>query len=111
MANSLALEQAKITEDTPDPKGGVIRRYPETTKPNGVFEENALFLVMNRIPPSSLAQGLAAITAAAQEYASKGVTTAQRGDRHCDIFLGRERAYRISPAKSTIDRGLRFRSC
>jgi len=41
VANSLALERAKITADTPDPKGGVIRRYPGTRKPNGVFEEMA----------------------------------------------------------------------
>ncbi len=79
VANSLALEQVNITEDTLDPQGGVIRRYPGTKKPNGVFEENALFLVMNKIPPLSPVQSLAAITAAAQEYASKGVTTAQNG--------------------------------
>jgi len=30
------------------------------------------------------------------------------GDRHRDIFLGRERAYRISPAQSAHQRGLRF---
>lgn len=79
VANSLALERAKIGEDTLDPQGGVIRRYPGTMKPDGVFEENALFLLMNKIPPLSSAQGLAAISAAAQEYAGKGVTTAQNG--------------------------------
>jgi predicted amidohydrolase YtcJ len=30
------------------------------------------------------------------------------GDRHRDIFMGRERAHRISPANSAISRGLRF---
>src|SRR5262249_28056330 len=30
------------------------------------------------------------------------------GDRHRDIFMGRERAYRISPAQSALKRGLRF---
>lgn len=79
VANSLALAQTNITEATPDPKGGVIRRYPGTTKPNGVLEENALFQVMGKLPALSPEQNLAAITAAAEEYASKGVTTAQNG--------------------------------
>ncbi|MDF1702268.1 MAG: amidohydrolase [Planctomycetota bacterium] len=30
------------------------------------------------------------------------------GDRHRDIFLGPERAARISPAKSALDRGMKF---
>lgn len=30
------------------------------------------------------------------------------GDRHREIFLGPERAERISPAKSAIDRGMKF---
>jgi predicted amidohydrolase YtcJ len=30
------------------------------------------------------------------------------GDRHRDIFMGPERAARMSPAKSAADRGLRF---
>lgn len=30
------------------------------------------------------------------------------GDRHREIFLGLERAARISPARSALDRGLRF---
>jgi predicted amidohydrolase YtcJ len=79
VANSLALAQTNITEATPDPKGGAIRRYPGTTKPNGVFEENALFQMIGKLPPLSPEQNLAAITAAAEEYASKGVTTAQNG--------------------------------
>ena len=79
VANSLALAQTNITEATPDPKGGAIRRYQGTTKPNGVFEEKALFQMIGKLPPLSPEQNLAAITAAAEEYASKGVTTAQNG--------------------------------
>lgn len=44
VANSLALEQAGITADTPDPAGGVIRRGPDGA-PNGVLEENAANMV------------------------------------------------------------------
>ena len=30
------------------------------------------------------------------------------GDRHCKIFLGEERAFRMNPAKSALDKGIRF---
>jgi predicted amidohydrolase YtcJ len=30
------------------------------------------------------------------------------GDRHCNIFLGEERAFRMNPAKSALDRGIRY---
>lgn len=79
VANSMALDTANITEDTPDPAGGVIRRYPGTKRPNGIFEEMAMFQVLNQIPPLSAAHSLDAISAAAREYARKGVTTAQNG--------------------------------
>jgi hypothetical protein len=89
-ANSLALQMINITEETPDPKGGVIRRYPGTQKPNGVLEENALFQMLRGIPPWSREQGFAAIATAAKEYLSKGVTTAQSGltlDPWMDTFI------------------------
>lgn len=28
------------------------------------------------------------------------------GDRHCNIFLGKERAFRLNPAKSALDKGI-----
>jgi hypothetical protein len=79
VANSLALQLAQITEETPNPPGGVIRRYSGTAKPNGVLEERALFQVLGKVPPLSPTQSQEAIVAAAQEYAHKGVTTAQVG--------------------------------
>jgi predicted amidohydrolase YtcJ len=90
VANSLALKLANITDDTPDPKGGVIRRYPGSQRPNGVLEENALFQMLRAVPPWSREQGLAAIATAAQEYTSRGVTTAQSGftlDPWLDTFI------------------------
>ena len=79
VANSLALERAQITAETPNPPGGIIRRQAGTQEPNGVLEESAMFQVYGRIPPLTIPQSLDAISVAAKEYAAKGVTTAQTG--------------------------------
>lgn len=39
VGNSKALALSGITADTPDPRGGVIRRKPGGKEPNGVLEE------------------------------------------------------------------------
>lgn len=41
--NSKALELLGYDETSQDPPGGVIRRWPGTTEPNGVLEEAAFF--------------------------------------------------------------------
>jgi len=48
-ANSLAMEQAGITAETPDPEGGRIMRDAEGN-PNGVFIDNAIALVGEFVP-------------------------------------------------------------
>lgn len=39
--NSLALERAGITKDTPDPQGGIIVKDPATGEPNGILTDSA----------------------------------------------------------------------
>lgn len=39
VANSRALEIAGVTKSTAQPRGGRIRLDPQTSEPNGVFEE------------------------------------------------------------------------
>ena len=39
--NSLALERAGITNDTPDPQGGIIVKNPDTGEPNGILTDSA----------------------------------------------------------------------
>lgn len=39
--NSKGLEMIGFDSDTPDPTGGLIRRYPDSSEPNGVLEELA----------------------------------------------------------------------
>ncbi len=74
VANSVALEMAGITKETPEPPGGVIRKDPETGEPNGVFEES-MSLVTRLIPPLGDDDRLDAIRWAVNDYVEEGVTT------------------------------------
>ncbi len=72
--NSMTLERAKITKDTPDPEGGVIERDPETGEPNGTLRETAVKLVESVIPDYSIEERKNALLAY-QEMANRaGIT-------------------------------------
>jgi predicted amidohydrolase YtcJ len=75
VANSLALERAKIDRTTKQPAGGRIQIDPKTNEPNGVFEES-LGLVTRNIPGNSAEDQLRATRAAVEQYVRQGVTTA-----------------------------------
>jgi predicted amidohydrolase YtcJ len=77
--NSRALEIAGIDADTPDPSGGVIRRWPESREPNGILEELALAAVMAKMPQASLETLLDLLDEVQDQYARWGITTAQDG--------------------------------
>lgn len=73
--NSLALDLAGITQDTPDPDGGEIRR-DEHGVPTGVLAEPpAGLMVLRLIPPKTpeeVAQGLKIVS---DQYVKAGVTS------------------------------------
>lgn len=78
--NSKGLELKNITENTPDPSGGIIRRMPGSKEPNGVLEElaaiPAFFPLMTPPEPEMIAYYMDK----GQEMAvSYGYTTAQEG--------------------------------
>ena len=75
VANSLALELAGVTRDTPDPPGGVVRKDPDTGEPDGVFEESG-GMVSRLIPPPTPEQTMEAYRWAVADYVEDGVTTA-----------------------------------
>ena len=75
VANSLALELAGITRDTPNPPGGGVRKDPETGEPDGVFEESG-GMVSRLIPPPTSEQTMEAYRVAVEDYVEDGVTTA-----------------------------------
>ena len=80
VGNSLALEIAKITSDSPQPFGGKIHKDETTGEPTGVLEEPPAMGHVNKLLPQFSEEDLVdAVATAAQAYASVGVTTAQQG--------------------------------
>ena len=80
VGNSLALEIAEITSDSPQPFGGKIHKDETTGEPTGVLEEPpAMGHVSKLLPQFSEEDLVDAVATAAQAYASVGVTTAQQG--------------------------------
>lgn len=78
--NSRALELVGYTADTKDPPGGVIRRKPGSTEPDGVLEENALNSALPKLLGSIGPEGFKAFFKAGTElWARYGYTTAQEG--------------------------------
>ncbi|MCR9279585.1 MAG: amidohydrolase [Pseudomonadaceae bacterium] len=81
--NSEALAKVGIDTETENPAGGVIRRRPDSSEPNGVLEESALyqfwpiFAAANDDPMQALEKAL-------DLYASYGITTAQDGASNPD---------------------------
>jgi len=77
--NSKALALKGVDENTPDPSGGVIRRWPETNEPNGVMEETAGYLFRDRKAMSNPENMVQIIKQSADLHASYGLTTVQDG--------------------------------
>ncbi len=75
VANSMALELAKITRDTPDPEGGRIGHF-ENGEPNGLlFENAAMNLIENAVPPLTEEQLIEAIESMGKVMNGFGLTS------------------------------------
>ncbi len=75
--NSVALEKAGITADTPDPQNGRIDRDPATGEPVGSLQESAMYLVGNLVPPPPEKQRNDAMRYALDYLHSLGITGMQ----------------------------------
>jgi predicted amidohydrolase YtcJ len=75
VANSLALELAGITHDTPNPPGGVIVR-DLNGEPTGLLQETAMGLVTRVIPDLTDEELAGAIKACLRHQLSLGITSA-----------------------------------
>lgn len=80
VVNSKGLELIGYDADTPDPTGGLIRRYAESTEPNGVLEELAAIPHMMAVLTPRTADDRDFFMKRGIELAmSFGYTTAQEG--------------------------------
>lgn len=77
--NSLALQQAGICAETPNPSGGVIGREKDGKTPNGYLEETAFLSAQKHIPAATLADSLQQLELAQKVYLENGITTVQDG--------------------------------
>ena len=76
VANSVALQMAGITSETPDPPGGTIHRLPDGS-PSGLLLERAQNLVRAHIPALTDDELYTGITSAAQGLVSECMTGAK----------------------------------
>jgi len=82
VANSVALQIAGVSADTPDPSGGQYRR-DETGTPDGVLLERTLEIVSEAAPAPSLEEMVSAIRLASDEMRRVGIYAA------ADMMTGR----------------------
>lgn len=71
--NSKAIELAGITPETADPPGGRILR-DESGEPTGIFQENAIGLIHQIVPPPSIQEQVEACRKAMANAARLGLT-------------------------------------
>lgn len=72
--NSMALQLAGITDDTPNPAGGIIER-DSSGEANGLLRETAAGLVQRLVPPPSEQRKRDAIILASNQMLSFGITS------------------------------------
>jgi hypothetical protein len=88
LANSRALELARVTRATPDPPGGRVVRDPVTGEPTGLLKDAAMAWVDRVVPGPTFEQKVAAARAATGHAASLGVTSVQEVDawEHLGVY-------------------------
>jgi predicted amidohydrolase YtcJ len=74
LLNTKGIQTAKITRDTPDPAGGKITRDAKGDA-TGLLEDAAQDMAMNLLPPLTVAENLAASTAALAAMRQQGITS------------------------------------
>ncbi|MFG2948365.1 amidohydrolase [Streptomyces adustus] len=84
--NTVAMERAGLTRDTPDPADGVVNRDAHG-EPVGALQEGAIDLVARHIPPTTSTERLAGLLRAQRWLHSLGITGWQ------DAMLGETHGY------------------
>ncbi len=73
--NSLALERLNITDDTPNPNGGVIMRDANTGEATGLLYDNAAYNMQHQLPPYTREQYATALAWSIGEMTRYGITS------------------------------------
>lgn len=73
--NSRALEMLGITDDTPDPSGGVIVRDSQSGEATGILLDNAAYDYRRELPKYTLQQRTDALAWSIEQLAAVGITT------------------------------------
>lgn len=79
VANSAAMKLARISRETEEIPGGVIRRDAGTGEPNGIIEEQAAYVFLPFFPRQSREEQVRIFADVQRMWASHGITTAQDG--------------------------------
>jgi len=74
LANSRAMDLAKITADTPDPEAGKIT-HNAAGQPTGILEDSAQGLFDHLLPETTDAERLSAAQASLEAVRAQGITT------------------------------------
>ena len=109
VANSVALEMANITAETPDPPGGTIDRDDDGT-PTGVLKESAMGLVTRLIPRLGPEQQREGIRALADAFNAECMTGGKdpgivqaTWDAYADVLADGDLTVRIFVLWSALD--------
>jgi hypothetical protein len=96
VANTAAMRAAGVGHNTPDPEGGVVeRRGGQLT---GLFQERAMRLVRDVIPPPEMEALVAGIERACDHLASLGFASATDMNVGMTAGMAEVEAYRIAHA-------------
>jgi hypothetical protein len=90
--NSKTLDLAGITNETKNPQGGIIERYPNTNEPNGTLRENAADLVYDIFPVYSVEELMKGLEEYQKMVLLFGITTVH--DAYLDAGSNETEAYR-----------------
>ena len=89
VANTSALEELGVTEDSENPEGGNIERFPNSKEPTGLVQETAMYPFVGKMYEILKSKQSEFFDTTQHYYASNGITTAQDGmtDRNTIRFF------------------------
>ena len=104
--NSKTLKLSGIDENTINPAGGIIERYPKTNEPSGTLRENASDLVSKIFPGYSVNELMEGIEKYQEMVLAFGITTAH--DAYLDAGRNETEAFRTLEKNNKLN--MRFRA-